>query len=388
MSKLKNYSVSLFSIVFSILIGYLIVEVSYRLFLYHSYEKQIYQLIISRLPGNEPSKNSDYITPPLNPRIFDLYTGTRYKKNIVVGPISHPYPVFYKTNSQGLISRDEFPIKKPIGEFRIGVIGDSFTAGTTNVVRWTDVLEDRLNKNPSWKTLTKHNFTRVINFGIDGIGNIQFDDVAERIATQYSLDFLIVNMLKEDIPRRPFYLGQATEMTEIEVKNYVKDEILTKVPWFTTYPEVLSVILKPYFSTKNRLSINEVIQLDKLFTGNRFYESMDEAAQFANIANKKIVSIFPNALFLIDPTYKEYTNSTENFVNEAFEKMLKLNPKLNYIDMFPITKKPNSQTELDSWFNVPHDFHKNALGATIYGNSVADLLLNNPQILFTNVTNY
>jgi hypothetical protein len=44
------------------------------------------------------------------------------------------------------------------------------TANITNSVRWTEVLEEDLNASSKWKTRVDGKGTRVINFGVDGIG--------------------------------------------------------------------------------------------------------------------------------------------------------------------------------------------------------------------------
>ena len=83
------------------------------------------------------------------------------------------------------------------------VIGDSFTANVTSTLRWTDVAEDALNASSDWTRSVGGRTTRVINFGLDGIGTGQFGAVVERLALPFDLDLLIVNMLKDDLIRRP-----------------------------------------------------------------------------------------------------------------------------------------------------------------------------------------
>ena len=43
--------------------------------------------------------------------------------------MGHPSYSRWRTNSHGHIARSEYPKAKPVGEFRIAVIGDWFTAG-------------------------------------------------------------------------------------------------------------------------------------------------------------------------------------------------------------------------------------------------------------------
>ena len=158
-----------------------------------------------------------------------MRTGYRYRPNIEVRS-SDPVPIAWKTNSHGHLARGGYPIAKPSAEFRIGLVGDSFTANVTNTIRWGDVLEDRLNVSDPWSAIVGGRHVRVINFGLDGIGVVQFDDVAAEMVVPFEVDLLLVNLIRQDVARRPYYRGSATFRSREELTEYVESEMLLKLP--------------------------------------------------------------------------------------------------------------------------------------------------------------
>ena len=343
---------------FSLMIGYGIIEITLRIYLYGSYYQLIVKAAANNISGDRTSN-----------AIFDQYTGYKYKPNLEVGPISEPFPIHYKTNSHGLIARNEIPIDKPVGNFRIGVVGDSFTAGVMSTVRWSDVLEDLLNKDKEWRGVVRNKHTTVINFGLDGAGTVQFDDVVERVVLPYKIDFLIVNMLREDVIRRHFYrAGHLGKVTDSQITRYT-NAILSQLPWFGIYPEALAFSLGHKFGLKRRLS------LENHFSGKRFFDTSEEAAIQSNSAIVKILDMFPGALLLIDPTYKEHIQAVEPFEKDAFEKFMFLDSGSKWIDMNLELPAPKSREDLNKWFNVPYDQHKNALGTKLYGEAVTKVVI-------------
>ncbi|MGA7067298.1 MAG: SGNH/GDSL hydrolase family protein, partial [Pseudolabrys sp.] len=184
----------------SLLAGYILVEVGYRAFTYASfYEQMRFAAGRAFIAG----KNS----------IFDEHTGYRYEPNLV--------DPNFRTNSHGLIAREEFPVEKPADEYRIGVIGASFTANVDSTIRWTDVVEDALNASTAWRVSVGGRRTRVINFGLDGIGFSQYGAVAERIALPFDLDLLFVNVTTNDFVRRPYYRGPLSAMSEAQLSAHI-----------------------------------------------------------------------------------------------------------------------------------------------------------------------
>ncbi len=307
--------------------------------------------------------------------IFDAYTGYRYRPNMEVGPIEDSeFPIHFKTNSHGHIAREDYPVQRPEEEFRIGIVGDSFTANVTNSLRWGDVLEDELNARRDWRERIDGRRTRVINFGLDGIGSVQFDDVVERMVPPFDINLLIVNMIKPDVARRPYYRGHQGDYTEDSIREVVEERILQQMPWFDAYPNTLALVL----GYPQRIGLDQAVSL--LF-GDRFFDDPVEAVEASVASLRRVETIFPGTLYLIHPTYQNYTDNVagqQAFFLETFDQMRSRTPDLCWVDMRDLVQAPRDQAEVDSWFNVPWDLHNSDLGLTIYGQAVAALLIRGP----------
>ena len=180
----------------------------------------------------------------------DEHTGYRYEPNLV--------DPNFRTNSHGLIAREEFPVEKPADEYLIGVIGASFTANVDSTIRWTDAVEDALNASTAWRvSVGGPTNARVINFGLDGIAFSQYGAVAERIALPFNLDLLIVNATTNDFVRRTYYRGPLSAMSEAQLSAHITQHIMPRVNWFRFNPEVLAVV------TGGRLGLKPHIEMER-----------------------------------------------------------------------------------------------------------------------------
>ena len=221
---------------FSALLGYLVVEAGYRVHAYYSIRNALLATTRGQIPAN---REDDPLSHVLHSNsVLDVDTGYRYRPNIEVQS-SDPFPVAWKTNSHGHIARSEYPVAKPRDRFRIGLVGDSFTANVDNTIRWGDVLEDRLNASEAWRAMIGGRHVRVINFGLDGIGVVQFDDVAVEMAVPFEVDLLLVNLIREDVMRRPYYRGRAsaTILRSEQLARYIDEAVLSRLPFWSIYPK-------------------------------------------------------------------------------------------------------------------------------------------------------
>jgi hypothetical protein len=116
--------------------------------------------------------------------------------------------------------------------------------------------------------------------------------------------------------------------------------------------------------------------LGQVFWGDRLYDNPVEAADVSAESIDQILHYFPHAIFLVDPTYKDYTGVKEPVVTQAFAMLLKKQPAVHWVMMSDLLPKPGDEAEIDSWYNVPYDQHKNAHGTQIYGDTVAQYLIN------------
>jgi hypothetical protein len=357
----RSLFLNLLLVLVSTLCGYVLVEAGYRFHQYRSMLDQIVAAATAQIPRDG-----------LPSSIYDPLTGYRYRPNIEVGPATVPFPVHYKTNSHGLIAREDFPREKPAGEFRIGVVGDSFTANVTSTLRWTDIVEDALNASPDWQVFTGARRTRVINFGLDGIGTVQFGAVVEHIALPFDLDLLVVNMIKDDLIRKPHIRGGQAAISREDISDYVRTHILTELDWLGIYPEVLAVVAGGQLGLSPRLTM-EV--LEATVEKDLYYAGAAEAVRASTAAFETILEYFPKPLFLLDTTYGEYRGQTPRFADAVFERMSARFPAIEWTNVIVEPRIPRTRSEIDAWFNVPWDQHKNDIGVRIYGEAVAAFLI-------------
>jgi hypothetical protein len=338
-----------------------LVEAGYRFHQYRSLLDQIVAAATAQIPRDgQPSS------------IYDPITGYRYRPDIEVGPATTPFPVHYRTNSHGLIAREDFPIQKPAGEFRIGVVGDSFTANVTSTLRWTDIVEGALNASPEWHAATGSARTRVINFGLDGISAAQFGAVVEHIALPFGLDLLVVNMIKDDLMRKPHVRGGHAAVSREDISDYVRANILTALDWFQIYPEVLAVVAGPQLGISAHLTAEA---LEAILERDLYYATVPEAVRASTAAFETILEYFPKPVCLLDTTYAEYRGQKTRLADAAFLRMSVRFPALEWTNVIAGTRVPRTRSEIDAWFNVPWDQHKNDVGVRIYGEAVAAFLI-------------
>ena len=123
-------------VMFSVLLGYLVVEAGYRVHAYYSIRNALLATTRGQIPAN---REDDPLSHVLHSNsVLDVDTGYRYRPNIEVQS-SDPFPVAWKTNSHGHIARSEYPVAKPRDRFRIGLVprpnrGDPSTCHGSAVV--------------------------------------------------------------------------------------------------------------------------------------------------------------------------------------------------------------------------------------------------------------
>ncbi len=353
-------------VIVSTLLGYAVIEAGYRFYQYSAIAEMLSINVRSQLPE-----------PGWERSVFDRYTGYRYKPNFTFRPENTRFPIDWRTNSHGLIAREDFPVQKPSEEFRIGLVGDSFTANVTNTVRWGDVLEDILNASPKWRAHVQGHHTRVINFGLDGIGVVQFGEVVERIVQPFGVDLLLVNTIRGDVMRQPYYMGSRETVAKADLVEWIRTNALSRMSWLSPYPEVLAVIAGRFIGLEPRLTLQKA---GNLLSGTRFYETAEEAAEQSSIAARMVERRFPDAIWLMHPTWDEYANEPNPSGNDkleydSFQLFRQTMRHLNFVSMRERLAEPRSRVEIDSWFNVPYDRHNSDLGLKLYGQAVASFLI-------------
>jgi hypothetical protein len=368
MATSRRVLVDALIVIASTLIGYALVEAGYRFYRYRAMLHDIVAAATVQIPTDgRPSS------------VYDPFTGYRYRPNIEVGPATSPFPVHYRTNSHGLIAREDFPPAKPAGEYRIGVVGDSFTANVTSTLRWTDVTEDALNSSRDWQAATGGRRTRVINFGLDGIGLVQFGAVVERVTLGFDLDLLIVNMIRNDLIRKPHIRRDQAAIAPRDLTDFVRSNVMDRVNWLEIYPEVLAVVAGRRLGLAPHLTMDAV---ETALSDGLYYTNVDDAVADSAPAIETILSHFPAALFLVETTYPEFVGtptSTERLENAVFAEIRAQFPSITWSNVIDAGRAPKSRREIDAWFNVPDDQHKSDTGVSAYGAAVAAFLIARPR---------
>jgi hypothetical protein len=369
MRPTRRFHLRLIAVACATLAGYLVVEVGYRVYTYHRIRDLVVTSTVRQLPAN--THEADMSKLLVSNSEIDLDTGFRYRPNITVRT-DGAFPIAWQTNSHGHIARGEYPVAKPPDEFRIGLVGDSFTANVTNTIRWGDVLEDRLNASPAAAAMTGGRRVRVINFGLDGIGVVQFDDVAVKMAVPFGIDLLVVNILREDVGRRPYFRGALTPRSEEELAAQVDAQLLSKLPFWSIYPEVFAATIGRTVGMRPRLTVQEGAAL---LAGPRRYDTPEEAAAASAAAVRRLRCHFGDAVFLVHPHYNDRRGREDPFVVDAFDRFARVVDEVELVDMSRQLPTPSSDAEWDSWYNMPYDPHNSDLGLRLYGETVAAYLL-------------
>lgn len=328
-----------------------IAEAAYRCIRY----RQLCQSILF----SDPSNTGD---------IFDKQMGYRRRPNQAFA--AYPTapglsPRVWKTNSHGHIADADYPIKKPVGKLRIAVIGDSFTAGVTNSVRWTSILEERLNQNSAWQEKWKKQ-TRVLNLGLEGIGVVQFQDVFEQEAVRFEPDIVIVNLIADDLRRRRYWRGHPERPEdEEELQQFLRHEMLGPLPWFGLHLEMLSAA-----TPTRRLGFRPRLNP-------RDYSDGDEALAASLSSLRQIKRNHPRVLILQHPMFEEYGRGLDSFRTGLLKRLYMEGADLGVVRMKEHLPDPSALgiDPVTSWYQRPNDTHPNDAGMQIYGEAVARVVL-------------
>ena len=363
MSGLRKGEIAL--VVVSIVIGYVILEAGFRFYLYLTAPGDMVVAIAGQMPeaGAEADFDSSWY-------IFDLQSGWRYPASRE-GSKGHPWFSHWRSNSHGHISDEEYPVERPQGEFRICVMGDSFTANVTNNVRWTAILEDGLNTSRAWTANVRGAYTRVLNFGIDGQGVEQMAKVAEFQALPFGCSIMMVNFISDNILRRLHYAGYSAHASEEEkrlsVEDYVREKYLSGVDWLTLRPELLVAVVGRWVGLEGTLPSKFTVP--NLINAERRFERPEGVAVAAR-SFTRINDISTSGLLLLNPVHEELAGINMEMWDGLVEEVVIANPALNIVDVSHYLDLPETLAALDKWFYIPHDKHYSDYGVERYGAAV------------------
>ena len=380
-------------LVASVAMSCLAVEAGYRGYQYLTLPGRLVALVAQQNPGGHE--------PRYRP---DSKAGYLYVANYE-GVLGHPWDGRYRTNSHGHVARSEYLKAKPPGEFRIAVVGDSFTANIHNRVRWSDLLEDHLNASAEWRDRVGGKITRVINFGVDGFGFVQFAAIARHYVPEFEPDLVIVNYLSEDILRRMRYgaMAPSSRSPKEDIRAYVRANFVDPIDWLSWRSEVVAATVGQRWGMVSQMPLDARVLLAAGPTV--AFAKRQEALNAGRTAVESILAQFPGALFLHMPSYYELADelppSWRGLEGEIQAMMASLGaraislqpqmsalldgkrraqrPDLADLSLHQIVALPKERwLELYRWVFLPEDQHYTDYALGLYANEVAKLLIGMP----------
>lgn len=345
--------------------------------------------------------------------LFDEQIGYRYKPNsqVLYANFDKTNEVLqsnhFKVNNMGHISPTDDAVAKPASEFRIGILGDSFTASIHNDTPWPSLLEQRLNADDDLKTKLGVSSFKVINFGMDGTGIVQWTSVVSNEVLRFNPDLLIVNFITDDITRRflwrvsikppqsngDYYLGLmcSTLPATLEnrdcavlkmitfntplfddknqlsrIKREIYNEESARIDWLSVYPELLARTLGRSLGLRPRLSLSD-LEIP-------YFRTDEEGIKASTEALRQIKSLFPHTLILHNPMYAELR--PKSIPADVIETMrtrvqsMQRDSSLDIVLMEDHMPDPSDDAEVSSWFKLPWDPHFSNYGAGVYAQAV------------------
>jgi hypothetical protein len=378
------------SLVILLVLGNVAMEIGYRVYQYWALPRALFE-IVDRQKSTGPSSTDQFM--------FDASVGYRYTPNFS-GERGHPWFSRWRTNSHGHVSQFEYPERKPPGEYRIAVVGDSMTANITNNVRWTEVLEERLNASPQWRASVGERFTRVINFGLDGTGMVQFGAIVRHHAMGYEPDLIIVNFISDSFLRRLRYniVPYVGDDRAANIRKYVQENYLSRIDWFRLYPELFAATVGNLWGMRSSLPVDVKVLMasDPQFR----FATREQAVAASAAAVRDLLSTAPHALLLQMPLIEELEDNPYPQWVGLIEEVQRIVPQFKPIFMKPqmgalldgkrlrdrpdlagmsrlqiLAVPPERNLEHYRWFFLPEDHHYTDYGTTLYAGEVARFLI-------------
>lgn len=302
-------------------------------------------------------------------------------------------------NNFNMMTPADVTLEKPADEFRIAVLGDSFCATTTSDLTWTAALETVLNGDENLKRAFGKPRIRVLNFGLDGTGIIQWPSVYKHKSARFQPDLVIINFIGNDILRAFIYrdtiqfgenargmvactslpvslmnrdchnglsfiidpTNENYQAKAVEIKNAVNNILIRRLPWLGLYPELLASATNGRLGFKPRLDV-------RAFPGNPQHKTSDQAIESSLASVREIHSLNPRTLVLYHPTVEEYlSRETPPIVRRFLEKA----GDVKMVNMLELAPKDASPEEIKKWYNLPYDAHPRNYGAEIYAQTAA-----------------
>ena len=387
-SSTRRRVFTLFTVICSTVLTYYFCEAIYRILWYRKIiNAEFFPDVVTDAPMDRFNEKTGFsYIPNTRTRYLKYKSGERLPIDKVI-----------RINNMGHISWHDDQLDKPESEYRIAVLGDSFTAALEMHKPWPDILEELLNRDDHLKEVVGVSSFNVINFGQDGIGLIQCADIHRYEVSRYKADLVILNFITEDVVRRYVYrdtvkrnledfkyqievhtfslpctlknavcfLGTVSlDISDFEtaekrkrLKQDVADLQLRRTHWFSAYPELLASRIGYRFGLRPRLFGPQ---------GYTQFHNPETGLKLGLEACRRIKQTSKDSLFLFIPivTPWELTQSPRNL-----KIMYALAAELRATNMERYLPRVSDAMETDRWF-IPDDGHFSDYGGTIYAQAV------------------
>lgn len=347
MNRLRNAVLNAVLAFVSLAISFVVAEAGYRIYLHRLAESQLIQTLKSQLSDRSFQ--------------FDPEIGFYYNPNTSFtnrGPLKDQFRINQFGFMANDIDRSPYGMEKPDNEYRIAILGASATFGYAGYVRWTDLLQDYLNRSPAWRSRVGGKFTRVLNFAMEGTGPVQWAKVYQYRARKFSPNLVVVDLHTALIMTRFMYRGDisARSMTDAALREFVRRKLLAALPWYGLHSEIVAAVQGVFTKTDRRLTATAAYEK---FTSLPDYPT---ALKLDMAALEQIRCLNPNMIVTHHPFLPETQINGE----------LLAAAKKHHIDIQPILERnpPTDYYRRLALFNLPIDEHDSDYGAVLFAQEV------------------
>lgn len=420
---MKKYLVNAALGLFSVLLACCVLEAGVRGYLYDKYSRAKFPMTVTHqvLAHNPGDAHLAWMFPSASARYWKVDENAH-----VV------FKTEYYSNNLGLIARHPQALARSGKEYRIVVIGDSFTAALQMPTPWTDLLTNMLNRDKELRDRFGNAHFEVFNFGQPAGGFKDFKRLAAS-AKKVDPDLVVINYIEADFPRCNDCF---TSVDDQEDKpKLVSGYIPIPFPGEAEAPRLHMTCEGPPVSFDNPTcrhsfsleappsiveDLRKLTQLKKLIVqeflrGQLFFSwrsyalkmargerisltdlrqpdrkeprkprevkklSIEEQLAQASSMIEMARSDFKRVLVTRHPVFEDLSSDKNRTMTDA---LLAYDKNLSVIDMREYLPADAPEKERYSWFCLPHDGHMSQKGGDVYARAmyvmIKNLLLDQP----------
>ena len=413
---MKKYIISTVLVIASIFGRFAVVEVGARAYLAYVYLLGNYKSI-----ATYEIKDTQATADPIDlgwgkPNTTDYYYMFDEDSRITL-------KTTYHFNNAGLVSHHDYLLDKTPNEYRIVILGDSFTAALQMNTPWPDRLEDMLNQDEQLKTKLGGKTIHVYNFGLFSAGFPEFQVLAKS-AARLKPDMIIVNYVSAaigvcnqcndsaDTPlkdkERSLYSGEipididgqgkdigylkiSCETLPIDLSNDTCSHSYNLVlpPDLAANPDkvraIKRTIVKRYLRGKlvsslypycwdlvrgKMPSVNELRHPEWFGNGHKSWTLTEPQMVQQAVDNLRAIrDLFPGKVLLatLHPTYDDLTGKPSEKLTGSIRAAV---PDIPFKLMREYLPQGRPAEEMHAWYCLPNDGHMNDTGGELYARAM------------------